>query len=167
MSSITTKYQNSLWVGVFGKPTQKLEFNGCVDLYSCGNKIDVCSALLRTTVLPCFLLPVWKHSSLATHTAHGIQSITKNRSPFIGTAAVVQITLSLLNVYQLKSCLGLLYESLLHILPCIRTVHRTQLEMGQKYQAWLMRSDGNRFCSFIYFIYKRTLQRVVLIVIYS
>lgn len=166
MSSITTKHQNSLWVGVFGEPTQMLEFNGCVDSYSCGNQINV-PALLRATVLPCFLLPLWNHSSLATHTAHGIQIIAKNRSPFIGTAAVVLIILSLLNFHQLKSYLGLFYESILHILPCIRTVQRTQLEMGQKYQAWLMRSDGNRFCSFIYFIYKRTPRRVVLIVIYS
>lgn len=167
MSSITTKHHNSLWVGVFGEPTQMLEFNGCVDLYSCGNQINVCSALLRATVLPCVLLPVWKHSSLAPHAAHRIQSIAKNRNPFIGTATVVQIILSLLNFYQLKSYLGLFYESTLHSLPCIRTVQRTQLEMGQKYQAWLMRSDGNRFRSFIYFIYKLTPQRVVLIGIYS
>lgn len=58
MSSITTKHQNSLWVGVLGEPTQMLESNGWVDLYSCGNQINVGSALLRATVLPCFLLPV-------------------------------------------------------------------------------------------------------------
>lgn len=154
MNSIMNKLQNSvfLWsntiVGVmvrrrFEDP-HPWEWKGAVLCSAQGDSINIVSAACLNKFTLCYIKS--PHSTLNSENHQDSKSQMKTH---LWCSEWSTNNSFLAKFKELFGTYVLLYS----ILPCIPTVQRTELEMGQKYQAWLIRSDGNRFLLIYLFIF--------------